>query len=339
MKIVAGLGSIDHYKDLAEAGADEVFCGVVPYEWNKKYGSLFPLNRREVLYYNVQICSLEEMKILKKMMDVYKVPVNITFNYLYYLEEQYEMIYEIMKELINIGFDEFIIADISLILYLNKRGLKCNIHLSGECAEINRLSIDFFNQLNISRYIFHRKNTIEDIKRVGATVGIEASAIDGVLLNNERISSTKIREYLSKGQLDLAKQALGRYYSMSGIVVHGNQIGRTLGFPTANVNINRKVTPLTGVYAVKVLTKSGIYNGMANVGYRPTVVTGQKNALLEVNLFDFNKDLYAQSIRVFFIEKIRDEVKFNNLEVLKEQLLHDRNCAKEFFDKHPLAEF
>ena len=181
--------------------------------------------------------------------------------------------------------------------------------------------------------------TIEDIKRVGATVGIEASAIDGVLLNNERISSTKIREYLSKGQLDLAKQALGRYYSMSGIVVHGNQIGRTLGFPTANVNINRKVTPLTGVYAVKVLTKSGIYNGMANVGYRPTVVTGQKNALLEVNLFDFNKDLYAQSIRVFFIEKIRDEVKFNNLEVLKEQLLHDRNCAKEFFDKHPLAEF
>ena len=78
---------------------------------------------------------------------------------------------------------------------------------------------------------------------------------------------------------------------------------------------------------------------MANVGYRPTVVTGQKNALLEVNLFDFNKDLYAQSIRVFFIEKIRDEVKFNNLEVLKEQLLHDRNCAKEFFDKHPLAEF
>ena len=69
-------------KDLAEAGADEVFCGCVPYEWNKKYGTLFPLNRREVLYYNVHICSLEEMKILKKMVDVYKVPVNITFNYL-----------------------------------------------------------------------------------------------------------------------------------------------------------------------------------------------------------------------------------------------------------------
>lgn len=165
MKIVAGLGSIDDYIQLAEAGADEVFCGIVPYKWNKKYGSLFPLNRREVLYYNIQICSLEEMKILKKMMDVYKVPVNITFNYLYYLEEQYEMIYEIMKELINIGFDKFIIADIALILYLNKKGLKCNIHLSGECAEINRLSIDFFNELNISRYIFHRKNTIGDMKR------------------------------------------------------------------------------------------------------------------------------------------------------------------------------
>ena len=92
MKIVAGMGSIDDYIRLVKAGADEVFCGYVPYEWNKKYGSLFPLNRREVLYYNIQINSLEDMKILKRMVDVYKVPVSITFNYLYYLEEQYETV-------------------------------------------------------------------------------------------------------------------------------------------------------------------------------------------------------------------------------------------------------
>ena len=164
MKIVAGMGSIDDYIRLVKAGADEVFCGYVPYEWNKKYGSLFPLNRREVLYYNIQITSLEDMKILKRMVDVYKVPVSITFNYLYYLEEQYEIISYIMQDLIEIGFDEFIIADIALILYLKEKNIKCKIHLSGETAEINSLSIEFFNKLNISRYVFHRKNTIEDMK-------------------------------------------------------------------------------------------------------------------------------------------------------------------------------
>lgn len=165
MKIVVGLGSIDDYITLAKAGADEVFCGYVPYEWNKKYGTLFPLNRREVLYYNVNIGSLEDMKILKKMEDKYKVKVNITFNYLYYLEEQYEIIAKLISELIDIGFTDFIIADIALILYLEEKNIKCNIHLSGECAEINSLSIDFFNQFsNINRYIFHRKNSILDMK-------------------------------------------------------------------------------------------------------------------------------------------------------------------------------
>lgn len=164
MKIVAGMGSIDDYIKLVKAGADEVFCGFVPYEWNKVYGSLFPLNRREVLYYNIQIGSLEDMKILKKMVDVYGVPVSITFNYLYYLEEQYEVIVNIMNDLIKIGFDEFIIADIALVIYLKEKNIKCKIHLSGECAEINSLSIDFFNKLNISRYIFHRKNTIKDME-------------------------------------------------------------------------------------------------------------------------------------------------------------------------------
>lgn len=165
MKIVAGLGSVDEYICFCKAGADEFFAGYVPYEWNKKYGTLFPLNRREVLYYNVNIGSLEDMKILKKMEDKYKVKVNITFNYLYYLEEQYEIIAKLISELIDIGFTDFIIADIALILYLEEKNIKCNIHLSGEGAEINSLSIDFFNQFsNINRYIFHRKNSILDMK-------------------------------------------------------------------------------------------------------------------------------------------------------------------------------
>lgn len=163
MEIVAGMGAIDDYIVLVEAGADEVFCGYVPYEWNRRYGNLFPLNRREVLYYNVQISSLEDMKILSEMVKVYKVPVSITFNYLYYLEEQYELIRYIIEELKQLGFRDYIIADIGLLLYLKEYNLDCSIHLSGETAELNHLSMSLFNKFNISRYIFHRKNTINDM--------------------------------------------------------------------------------------------------------------------------------------------------------------------------------
>ncbi|NME84373.1 U32 family peptidase [Clostridium sp. SM-530-WT-3G] len=183
MKIVAGLGCIDDYIRMVKAGADEVFVGFVPYEWNKKYGTLFPLNRREVLYYNTQINSFEDMKILKKMVDVYKVPVTIAFNYLYYLEEQYEIIAETIEKLKSIGFYEFIIADIALLEYLKERNIDCFIHLSGECAEINRLSINFLNQFNIGRYIFHRKNTIEDIKSCIENNNVKNIQYEAFMLN------------------------------------------------------------------------------------------------------------------------------------------------------------
>ncbi|MBE6050106.1 MAG: peptidase U32 [Clostridium sp.] len=183
MKIVAGLGAIDDYIDLVNAGADEVFCGYVPYEWNKKYGNLFPLNRREVLYYNVQIGSLNDMKILKRMVDKYGVPVTITFNYLYYLEEQYDLIEKIINDLINIGFNEFIISDIALIIYLREKGIECKIQLSGEAAEINSLSIKFFNKLNISRYIFHRKNTLQDMESCIKNNIIQNTEYEAFMLN------------------------------------------------------------------------------------------------------------------------------------------------------------
>lgn len=185
MKIVAGLGAVDDYIRLVKAGADEVFCGYVPYEWNKKYGTIFPLNRREVLYYNVQIGSLEDMKILKTMVDLYKVPVSIAFNYLYYLEEQYEMILKIITDLMDIGFYDFIIADIALILYLKKNGVKASIHLSGECAEINSLSIDFLNELELSRYVFHRKNSISDMKSCIENNKVKNMQYEAFILNEK----------------------------------------------------------------------------------------------------------------------------------------------------------
>lgn len=180
--------------------------------------------------------------------------------------------------------------------------------------------------------------TIEDLKTIGSEVSMDAQAIDGVEIDGIRVSSTRIRSYLCEGRLDLASAALGRYYSISGAVVHGFAFGRTLGFATANVNINRRISPLSGVFAVKVFCPYGLYDGMANIGYRPTVINGQDKALLEVNLFDFNKDLYGKSIRVFFIKKIRTEQKFENVNALKEQLEADRLEAKRVLEEHSFDE-
>jgi len=165
MKIVAGLGSIDEYERYVKAGADEFFCGFVPYEWTRQYGIMLPLNRREVLYYHVQIGSFEELRILRRMVEVHGVPVKITFNSLFYLEEQYEVIGDLIEQCMSIGFDTFIIADVALILYLRNRGLTCRIHLSGECAEVNHKMMEVMNSFQIKRYIFHRKNTLEDMKQ------------------------------------------------------------------------------------------------------------------------------------------------------------------------------
>lgn len=164
MKIVAGLGSADEYIPFVEAGADEFFCGYVPDSWAQKYGILKPLNRREVLYYNVQLGALNELKILKKMIDKYHAPVHLTFNSLYYIPEQYPVIGTIIRQCMEVGFHSFIVADPALMVYLIQEQIGCNIHLSGETAEVNRGMLDVFGSFDISRVIFHRKNTIEDMK-------------------------------------------------------------------------------------------------------------------------------------------------------------------------------
>ena len=166
MKITAGLGSIDEYERFVHAGADEFFCGYVPHEWTKKYGTVMPLNRREVLSYNVQIGSLGELEILAAMVKEYGKPVHLTFNALYYIPEQYPEIAEMIKKCMRIGFDSYIIADPALILYLRKQHIDCEIHLSGETAEVNTGMVDIFQQMKLKRVIFHRKNTIEDMKSV-----------------------------------------------------------------------------------------------------------------------------------------------------------------------------
>jgi riboflavin kinase/FMN adenylyltransferase len=153
-----------------------------------------------------------------------------------------------------------------------------------------------------------------------ATVGSEG----------ERVSSTRVRYFLLHGQLDDAARLLGRPYSMEGRVVHGNKLGRQLGFPTANVFLHRKRSPLQGIYAVKCYgIRTQVVYGVASVGTRPTV--GGTKCLLEVYLFDFNDTIYGKHIRVEFCHKIRDEQKFGSLELLKQEIANDAVMASNYF--------
>ena len=176
MKIVAGLGSVDEYIRYCEAGADEFFCGYVPYKWTKKYGTMMALNRREVLCCNVQIGGEEELEILASMIHVYQKPVHLTFNSLYYLPEQYPLIGQIISNCLEMGFRSYIIADPALILYLHEQGINCEIHLSGELGEMNSSVAETFAEMKLKRIIFHRKNSTADMQAVIEAVERASSA-------------------------------------------------------------------------------------------------------------------------------------------------------------------
>lgn len=165
MKITAGLGSLDDYIPFVEAGADECFCGYVPEDWAVRYGAAMPLNRREVLYYNVQIGSRSELRILSKMVEVYGVPVSIALNGLYYAPEHYPAIAELMLRCADDGFSSFIIADPALLLYLHEKGLseRFDLHISGELGEVNHILLERLCLSGADRLIFHRKTTLADM--------------------------------------------------------------------------------------------------------------------------------------------------------------------------------
>lgn len=147
-------------------------------------------------------------------------------------------------------------------------------------------------------------------------------------LDGARVSSTRVRSALATGALHEANVLLGRPYSMSGKVVHGAKLGRQLGFPTANVHMRHERPALTGVYAVKL---DGM-NSVANLGMRPTIA-GVSKLMLEVNVLDFDADLYGKHVHVEFLHKIRDEQKFDGLDALKTQIALDVESARDFFNK------
>lgn len=171
-----------------------------------------------------------------------------------------------------------------------------------------------------------RQGDINVIKEIGHKYGFKAEKAGPVEIKGEKISSSKIRHALSEGHLDTANEFLGYDFFLNGTVVRGQELGRTIGFPTANIGIDdeNKLLPRDGVYAVRVKIKNNTLKGMLNIGYRPTVNREKHHKTIEVHILDFEDDIYGQPIRVSFIKRIRDEIKFSGIENLKSQLENDK---------------
>jgi riboflavin kinase/FMN adenylyltransferase len=178
------------------------------------------------------------------------------------------------------------------------------------------------------RFGHRRLGDIQLLQTLGEKNGFTAAAMPTITTMGQRISSTFIRQLLDKADMSSAKALLGRRFGMSGIVAHGDKRGRVLGFPTANIFLHRKLVPIQGVFAVQVqgLPESPV-NGVANVGNRPMLEDNR--TILEVNLFDFNRDIYGQHVDVEFLHKLRDEEKYDSFEDLKHQMFIDADQARE----------
>ncbi len=177
-----------------------------------------------------------------------------------------------------------------------------------------------------------RKGDFQFLKNAGECDDFSVEKLPSVIIDGERVSSTRVRNTLAEANHVLAERLLGHPYSMTGRVVHGDKRGRILGFPTANIYLHRAMTPVHGIYIVRMhgLAKKGL-PGVANLGIRPTI--GGTRTLLEVHLFNFNQDIYGQHVRVEFCEKLRDEERYANLDLLKAQIWKDAEQARKYFVK------
>lgn len=183
------------------------------------------------------------------------------------------------------------------------------------------------------RFGRNRTANIDDLKAFGEQYDFEVEEISAQEIKEVSVSSTKIRHALNEGNMALANEYLGYNYSLTGIVSKGRQLGRTIGFPTANLKIeeNFKLIPKNGVYIVKSVIGSKTVFGMMNIGFNPTV--NGKSQTIEINYFDFEEDLYDQKITVSILKRIRDEQKFDSVDHLKVQLTQDKNTALAYFEK------
>lgn len=225
----------------------------------------------------------------------------------------------------NIGIDIFVCIPFNASL--------SNMHpeLFVEKVLIDYLNIKYLTVGDNFRFGKNRAGNFTLLQSLAKSFHYEVEKTESYLIDDNRVSSTSIRSFLANGALKSAERHLGRRYSMSGRVIHGDKKGQTIGFPTANIPIKRIKSPINGVFAVKVaIDKNTERFGVANVGHRPTV-NGVKTQL-EVHIFNFSKNLYRKHLTIYFYKKIRDEKKFDSFDALKQQIHKDSETAKEYFN-------
>ena len=176
-----------------------------------------------------------------------------------------------------------------------------------------------------------RSGNTELLRRIGEEHGFKVTGVETVEADGVRVSSTRIREAIGSGDFGIAAKLLGREYSVYGSVIEGRKLGRTINFPTANLTVHREQLPPTGVYAVTATGAGDSWDGVANLGYRPTVEGGETKRLLEVHLFGLEHEIYGEEIEVEFVRFIRPERKFDGIEELKAQIARDADVAREVF--------
>lgn len=177
------------------------------------------------------------------------------------------------------------------------------------------------------RFGKNREGSFEHLQQNASQYGFEVEEIPRQDIEDVGVSSSRIRTALSTGHVHIANEYLGNMYSITGKVMHGDKLGRTIGFPTANVEVaeSYKLIPMDGIYAAKVLCRSNRYDGMLYIGTRPTLES--KIRTIEVNIFDFDENIYGETITVFFAELIREDEKFSDIAALQEKLYSDREKA------------
>lgn len=177
-----------------------------------------------------------------------------------------------------------------------------------------------------------RGGNIDLLRRMSSELGFTADEVDEVQVRGMRISSSKIRDLLAEGRVNLARRMLGRPYGVEGIVVRGDQRGRTIGFPTANLKPHNRVIPKFGVYATATLIDATWRRSITNIGVRPTFESTTQPSI-ETYIFDFDGDLYGDALRVRFLHRIRDERKFNGVDELVAQIRQDTELARNYFER------
>jgi riboflavin kinase/FMN adenylyltransferase len=186
-----------------------------------------------------------------------------------------------------------------------------------------------------SRFRFGHKRAgdVALMKKLSAELGFEVHEIESVrAADGEIVSSTAIRQHVLAGNLQKAAQMLGRRFSILGTVEKGDNLGRKLGFPTANLNPHNEIMPPDGVYVAEVAIENKRFGGVINIGMRPTFADRSHRRVLEVHIFDFDREIYGEDIEIFFIEKLRDEKKFGSLDELRAQIGRDALKARSILE-------